>query len=1291
MFKAEGFQIEKLKGSENFHTWKFAVHNYLEMNDLDGCIGTVTVTDPKKLKKAKNVLSLCVDSSIFVHIQSAESANEIWQTFQRLYEDKGLTRKIGLLRALISVRLDECSGMQEYVDQIVNTSNKLANIGFAITDEWKSAILLAGLTEDYRPLVLGIESSGTALTGDNIISKLIDSQSGRDKDNAFFSKGKRKSNPCRKCGKPWSKKHKCEKKDEKKNNESKNKNVAFISENVAIGLLSAGKANEWYIDSGASSHMTPHLHTLNAVKNAQCNGIITANGSNLQVKSIGNAQVKVNSTSIEINDVLHVPSLTANLLSVHKIVSKGNTVTFNANGCTIYNKHNDIVLHTKPVNGVYKIDAGNESCMLAEKEATAMLWHKRLGHLNLQSMRKMRDGAVNGIKFTDSGAEIEYCETCAVGKHSRQPFPRSSTQSKHILELIHSDLVGPMETISIGKAKYLLNFIDDFSRKNFPYFLKGKDGVYDATVKFKNFVENQTGKRIKKFRSDNGTEYDNDRFTKLFDAAGIEHQFTVPYTPQQNGVAERYNRTIVERAKCLLHDANLPKSYWAEAVNMAVHLINRSVNANSGNKTPEEIWSGEKVNLSQLKLFGSQVMVHVPQQKRRKWDAKSEKLIFVGYDPSTKGYRCTNPATRKMTVSRDVIFLEEHSTECVITSPDEARDGDEDKLEEKNDPDKGDEAQNHRDEGAIDPQAATIDLLNASDATSDGTTMGETTDTDYEPDQSVETSENRPNTRSQTQMTGRFFEQAKLAYECAELALKCDNKLHNEDPTSVREIEKRGDAEHWKRAMKEEIDSLIENETWTLMKLPPNRKAIKSKWVFKTKRDASGNTVRHKARLVAKGYSQRPGIDYDETYAPVVRYTSIRLLIALAMKFKLKIHQMDAVTAFLQGDLSEDIYLEQPEGFNDGSDNVCRLNRAIYGLKQAGRQWNEKLTKKLLQFGLKKCRMDPCIFYTDELKLLVAIYVDDFLIFFREDEDLKGLQKQLCEAFKMKDIGEAKACIGIRIRQEKDCIKLDQSVYIEEILKRFGMSECKPACTPSDSNNKLSINMATEDCSTDELKRIPYQEAVGSLLYLAQGTRPDIAFAVNDVSRFNSNYSVAHWKAVKRIFRYLRGTTNLKLCFSSFQAGDMHGFSDADWASDVDKRRSCTGYIFKLSGAAISWKSKRQSTTALSSTEAEYMALAAATQEAVWLCQLMKELQLNRSKPMRIYCDNQSAIKLAESDAYRPRSKHIDIRYHYIREMVESFKIEVKHLKTDSMVADSLTKAVPGHKTKFCAQNMGLM
>lgn len=322
--------------------------------------------------------------------------------------------------------------------------------------------------------------------------------------------------------------------------------------------------------------------------------------------------------------------------------------------------------------------------------------------------------------------------------------------------------------------------------------------------------------------------------------------------------------------------------------------------------------------------------------------------------------------------------------------------------------------------------------------------------------------------------------------------------------------------------------------------------------------------------------------------------------------------------------------------------------------------------------------------------MIVAIYVDDFLIFYEHDSELMKLKSKLCDAFKMKDMGSAKGCIGIRINQTTKSIELDQSIYIVEILKRFGMDTCKPACTPSDTNTKLSLDMPTDNTTAEDLKKIPYQEAVGSLLYPAQGTRPDISFAVNDVSRYNSRFNVAHWKAVKRIFRYLKGTINLRLCFFPENTDRIIGFSDADWASDLDKRRSCTGYIFKLANAAITWKSSRQNPVALSSTEAEYMALTSAIQEAVWLLQLCAELRFDATIPLVIKCDNQSAIKLAESDGYRQRSKHIDIRFHYIRKKINDGTIKVEFLNTEKMVADSLTKAVPGNKNNFCAKSMGL-
>lgn len=483
------------------------------------------------------------------------------------------------------------------------------------------------------------------------------------------------------------------------------------------------------------------------------------------------------------------------------------------------------------------------------------------------------------------------------------------------------------------------------------------------------------------------------------------------------------------------------------------------------------------------------------------------------------------------------------------------------------------------------------------------------------------------------------------------------------------------------------MNSLMENNTWTLVNIPKGRKPLKSKWVFTMKRDMDGNIVRYKARLVAKGCSQLFGIDYNETFSPVVRYSTIRFLIALAVKNKLKIDLMNAITAFLQGELDEEIYIEQPEGFKTNSNQVCRLNKAMYGLKQAGRQWNLKLESALMSYGLIKSQMDPCVYYNHDGTLFLAIYVDDILIFWQNEKVLNELKKQLSQSFKMKDMGKAQGCIGMKITQTADGIELDQCKYINDILTRFGMQEAKPISMPSDPNQKLSIDMITDD--DRKIGKIPYQEAVGSLLYLARCTRSDIAFAVNDVSRFNSNFGQAHWNAVKRIIRYLKGTIDYKLKFTN-GGTEIHGYGDSDWASDIDKRRSCTGYVFKLSNGAISWMSKRQPTVALSTTEAEYMAISAATQEAIWLNQLYAEINHGSVKPVKLFCDNRGAIEIAEIDVYRARTKHIDIRHHFIREKINDNTIKIQYLPTNEMVADSLTKAVPKEKTKFCAEKMGL-
>lgn len=1291
----KSYDVEKLRGSDNYHTWCFAIRNVLILKGYEKCIASEeTESNAIKLNSCRALLSLSVEKHIYVHIQNCTSALNIWTTLQGLYDDKGLSRKIGLLRNLISIRLDESDSMQQYVDNIVGNAGKLSGIGFALSDEWIAAILLAGLSENYRPFIMGIEAANTDLKSDAIISKLLDGQSSENaKGEALFS-GKKSKNSnknfkkikCAYCGKKGHTIDVCRKK--KAENDSKNGSdgsgkakSAFIAhahaqatktknENSALTAQNnATRMNDWYVDSGASSHMTPYAQLLANVRPTHVNEILSANSAKLNVRGAGNTVLKLCDNEIPVKNVLHVPELSANLLSVFHIANKGNSVTFDKNGCTIRNAENEVVAECKPENGVYKFQATQGMCMLARNKEKAMTWHRRLGHINYQRLRQMRDEAVDGIEFADEDAEIRKCEVCARGKQCRLPFKQSKSQSTNILDLIHSDIAGPMENSSIGGARYLLTFVDDFSKKTFVYFLKAKSDVLSTFRNFKSYIENQTEKKIKVFRTDNGTEYCSNDFDNFCRKNGIQHQLTNVYTPQQNGVAERMNRSLVEKAKCLLFDANLPKKFWAEAIGMATYIINRSIAASHG-KIPEEMFYGKRIDLSDLKIFGSDVMVLVPKQRRRKWDKNSEKMTFVGIDENTKGYRCIDRSTYKLTISRDVIFHENIPEKAMAITDEGISDSVRDSDEENDD-----QSTLDTESPGKEPDEAEEDNTSF-ESTNETTDDQNTTDSNYEPDETLGTvPAQRMQTRSQTGSTIHPFQLTNFAFFI--------------DPNTVTEAMNGPNAEDWKTAMNNEMRSHDENKTWTIVDLPDGRKPIKGKWVFKAKTDENGNVTRYKARLVAKGCSQKYGIDYGETFAPVIRYTSIRFLIALAAKNHLKIHQMDAITAFLQGDLDETIYMEQPELYSDGTKRVCKLNRAIYGLKQAGRQWNIKLDAALRKFGLVKSKLDPCLYYSGNLNHLVAIYVDDFLIFYKSDKQLDKLKRFLCETFKMKDIGPAKHCIGVRIQQEIDTIRLDQTNYIREILERFGMGECKPVGTPSDTNQKLSTQMVNDENSI--VGQVPYQEAVGCLLYLAGATRPDIAFAVNDVSRFNANHSEQHWSAVKRIFRYLKGTMDLGLTYKGSGDSKLHAFCDADWASDIDKRRSCTGLVTIMSGAAISWTSKRQPIVALSSTEAEYIAMSSAVNEIIWLKQLADEINKDIVGKVTLYCDNQSAIKLSESDAFRPRTKHIDIRYHHLREKVDEGVIDVKFTSTNLMAADSLTKAVTKEKHQFCANQFGLM
>ena len=512
-----------------------------------------------------------------------------------------------------------------------------------------------------------------------------------------------------------------------------------------------------------------------------------------------------------------------------------------------------------------------------------------------------------------------------------------------------------------------------------------------------------------------------------------------------------------------------------------------------------------------------------------------------------------------------------------------------------------------------------------------------------------------------------------------------------DEPSTIQEAKSSDHAPEWKVATDAKYNSLIENKTWKLVELPPGRKAIGCKWVFKLKHDVDGRVERFKARLVAKGYAQKYGIDYDEIFSPVVGFSSIRLLLAFAVQHDFLIHQMDVQTAFLNSKLDEEIYMQQPEGYvKPGEQHLaCKLEKSLCGLKQSSRCWNKAFKESVEKLGFTQASADPCVFIRKADTLtIIAIHVDNLMILAENILEMQRLKGSLKVQFKMKDMGELHYYVGVCIVQDKERkqVYLHQGKYIEKMLKKFGQTEAKPVSTPAD----LNVKLQKEDGVSRPVDTVTYQSIVGSLLYAAITTRPDIAQAVGVASKFCANPTRSHLTAAKRILRYLKGTAYLGLSYKKCADGNLIGYSDADWAGDVDDRHSTSENVFLLAKGAVSWLSKKQATVALSTAEAEYVALSAATQEAIWLRRLLTDVGESLEGPIVINEDNQGAITMAKNPVGHARTKHIDIRYHFVREGVQNGAIILKYVATGEMIADILTKPLPKHPFEKLVMDLGM-
>ncbi|GJY34716.1 retrovirus-related pol polyprotein from transposon TNT 1-94 [Tanacetum coccineum] len=780
-----------------------------------------------------------------------------------------------------------------------------------------------------------------------------------------------------------------------------------------------------------------------------------------------------------------------------------------------------------------------------------------------------------------------FCDACKVGKQAHTSHKaKNLVSTTRCLELLHMDLFGPSAVRSYGGNRYTLVIVDDYSRYTWTRFLKDKTEAFDQFEIFSKKIQNQLGCTIVSIRTDHGREFDNEvQFGEFCNANGITHNFSAPRTPQSNGVVERKNRTLQEMSRTMLNEQSLPQKFWCNAVDTSTYILNRILIRAILGKTPYEILRGRKPTLDYFRVFGSKCFILNTKDYLTKFDPKSYEGVFLGYSQNSKAYIILNKHTRKIEESLNVTFDE--TPPPSKTSPLVDDDLDEEEaireIEKKNL------------ENDVEDETLEIDeIVNIKESRN-------------HPLENVIGNLNQRTLRSQAQNQSNFY--------CF---------ISTIEPKNVNEA--LGD-ESWIVAMQEELNQFIANDVWELVPQPKNMTIIGTKWVFRNKLDENGIVSRNKARLVAQGYNQQEGIDYDETYAPVARLESIRILLAYACALDFKLFQMDVKSAFLNGFINEEVYVAQPPGFIDFEkpDHVYKLKKALYGLKQAPKAWYDRLKAFLIKHEYKMGMVDNTLFTKKKSSnlIIIQIYVDD-IIFGSTCQDMcDEFAKIMHDEFEMSMMGELNFFLGLQIKQMEDGIFFNQSKYIKEMLKKFGLEDSKPMKTPMSSDTKLTKD---EECeSVDSTK---YRGMIGSLLYLT-ASRPDIMFSVCLCARFQEAPKTSHLEAVKRIFRYIKGTTHLGLWYPKGTGIETVVYADSDHAGDYVDRKSTSGICTFVGCCLTSWFSKKQTALAISTTEAEYVSAGKACQQALWMKQALIDYDI-RLDDVPIMCDNKGAIDLSK-------------------------------------------------------------
>jgi transposase InsO family protein len=1128
----------------------------------------------------------------------------------------------------------------------------------------------------------------------------------------------------------------------------------------AFSVTNSKDTEVFVLDSGCTQSILMNKELLTNFRPYEAK-FMTADAGQLNI--IGKGDLFIN-TELTLKDVLLCPQIALNLLSVSQMCAQGLTVQTNKTSMLVL-RNRTVILSALHNDGLYqfRIRQPMKELALSVGSNRTQLFHRRMGHLNYKQLRLLQHLS-HGVVLDKDPSDL--CEACILAKSHKQPFPPSSSLAKTIGEITHCDICHIGTPDIYGNLMFMC-LVDDASRHCTLYLLKHKDEGEDCLKTYDRKIWVKTGHHCKIFRSDGGGEFFSNSFAEYCDTHGITQESSTPYTPQQNGRAERINRTILESTSALLTDSGLPFQYWGLAAECAVYLKNRSPHSALYRSTPYQEWHQRLPDLTNVRVFGSVCYVFTPTEIRKKLgpgnklQPKSRKMLFVGYSDKHKAWKTIDPTNHDIVYSPNVVFGNETTqgntslTNKTLTElagplnsnppadageePQEGEDLDnslEDSpkqfanMPEGNPHTLPESSNSHQPEGIHHatqenelPESGQRVPVHLPDHT-----IAPPTDKNYELNQTYKSSSfgkwkivdsnskplkwdpnNLPvaGTKRNRNQNGFSFASWMHTFDVSDAFINVPLNVESSAFTAQQNHSEPHyqtaingpDKALWNAAIQKEYDSLKEKEVFSSpCKLPKGFKTLDTKMVLKIKEPESLNsTRRYKARLCARGFRQEEGVDYDFTFAPVATYHALRLFLSIMASLNYEIHTIDVITAFLHSPLKEEIYIRIPDGFPNAGQLkteglVIRLLKCLYGLKQSNMEWNAELNIFLTSLGFVACNTEACVYLHPQRKQYLLIYVDDIIIATESTLEMTLLKKTIHEKYPISDKGPISKFLNMNVTRDRRLreIYIIQSSKIENILNdsRLSNEDLKIVRTPS----KLPACPNTR-LKTNCLSRIdkPYRGILGQALHIAITCRPDIMTAVSLCGRYSENPSTEHWSALLRILSYLNGTKGsvLKL------GGNHHkmvlfAYSDSDWAGDLDERKSRSGYLILLNSSSIIWSSKLQVSVALSSTEAEYVALSLASRDVIWLRNLLSEMGFSQESSTKVYEDNQSCIKIAISTKQLPGTKHIDIRHHFIRQRIESREIELVGINTRDMVADVFTKSLPNELFKKHIMAIGI-